>query len=194
MRQMKNRRYLSFALIPCLLLPLGHACAVSMAEIPEAEIALIRAIGFFEAPRVIARVCGSENPASADTWNREVDDFERRRATEADQVRRLFWSTYGIAVPADEARGILAAKVERRLADEAAAYHVGTSTLCAVVSLFGGKRAFESKGFEETLQTLSGFEKQGVYDALKTSIENASPSERAEYRDRLIAYEPKHAH
>jgi hypothetical protein len=191
---MKTRHCLSFALIPCFLLGIGRAIAATTAEIPEPEIALIRAIGFFEAPRVIARVCSSANPASAANWNKEVDDFETRRAVEADQVRRIFWATYGLAVPADEARTILATKVEQRLADEAAAYHVGTGTLCAVVSLVGGKRAFESKGFEETLQTLSGFEKQGVYDTLKTSIENSSPSERVEYRNRLVSYETKRAH
>jgi hypothetical protein len=190
---MRPSRHLSFALIPVLLL-FNPAMAVTASDIPEPEVALIRAIGFFEAPRVIARVCGSANPASAESWNHEVDDFEHRRAAEAERVRRLFWTTYGLAVPADEARAILAAKVERRLADEAAAYHVGTRMLCAVVSLFGGKRAFESKGFEETLQTLAGFEKQGAYEALKTSVERASANERAEYRDRLIAYEPKPAH
>jgi len=171
-----------------------NATALTNADIPEPEIALIRAIGFFEAPRVIAQVCGGRNPSSAEQWNREVQDFETRRAAESERVRRIFWSTYGLAIPAAEARAILAAKVERRLADEAAAYHVGTGMLCAVVSLFGGKRAFESKGFEETLRDMDRFEREGAYATLKKNVERATPEERTVYRERLDGYAPKGAH
>jgi hypothetical protein len=183
-----------FSCLAVVLLTSIRAQAVTNADIPPPEVELIRAIGFFEAPRVIAGVCSEANPSSAAEWNREVEDFEHRRAAEGEEVRRLFWGTYGLAVAPDDARAILAAKVKRRLADEADAYHVGNGLLCTIVSLFGGKRVFESKGFEETLRNLSQFEKQGAYTELRTRIEKLPPEDRGEYRKRLMAYEPKPAH
>jgi len=60
-----------------------------------------------------------------------------------------------------------------------------------VVSLLGGKKAFETKGFEETMQSLDSFEKAGEYERLKARIAAATPLEKAQYKERLLAYQPK---
>ncbi len=59
------------------------------------------------------------------------------------------------------------------------------------MALVGGKRAFETKGFEETMQSLEHFEQTGEYARLKARIAVATPSEKAQYRERLLAYQPK---
>ena len=51
------------------------ASALTQADIPEPEITLIRAIGFIEGPRFIARACTRANPASAAGWDCEVFEF-----------------------------------------------------------------------------------------------------------------------
>lgn len=169
------------------------ARGASQADIPEAEVTLIRAIGFIDGPRIIARACAKANPSSAEGWAREVASFEQRRAAESARTHKLFADTYSAAIAAAEAQAIVDAKIEARLADEAAAKHIGTGTLCLVVSLLGGKRAFETKGFEETMQSLASFERAGEYQRLRERIAEAAPESRSLYRERLLAYQPKPA-
>ena len=167
------------------------ASSLTQADIPEPEITLIRAIGFIEGPRFIAKACTRVNPSSAAGWDREVSDFEQRRAGEAAKTRKIFSETYSRAVAAPEALAILGAKVDNRLDQEAAAKHLETGTLCLVVALIGGKRAFETKGFEETMQSLDSFEKAGEYDRLKGRIAAATPQEKTQYKEKLLVYQPK---
>ncbi len=171
----------------------GAAGALTQADIPEAEVTLIRAIGFIEGPRFIARACSRANPSSAAGWDKEVAEFEQRRAAQAALARKLFSETYSKAIPEQEALAILGAKVDDRIEQEAAVKHLGTSTLCLVVTLIGGKRAFETKGFEETMQSLEHFEQIGEYARLKARIAAATPLEKELYRERLLAYQPKPA-
>ncbi len=171
-------------------LPLA-AGALTQADIPEPEITLIRAIGFIEGPRFIAGACTRANPASAADWDREVAEFEQRRAGQAAKTRKLFAETYGRAVPQREALAILAAKVEDRIEQEAAAKHLPIGVLCLVVKLVGGKKAFETKGFEETMKSLDDFEEAGEYARLKARIAVATPLEKAHYREELLLYQAK---
>lgn len=167
------------------------ARSLTQADIPEPEITLIRAIGFIEGPRFIAKACTRANPSSAAGWDREVSEFEQRRTAEAAKTRKLFSETYSRAVAEQEALAILGSKVDNRLDQEAAAKHLETGTLCLVVALIGGKRAFETKGFEETMQSLDYFEKSGEYERLKARIAAATPLEKAQYKEKLLVYQPK---
>lgn len=167
------------------------AAALTQADIPDPEITLIRAIGFIEGPRFIARACTRANPASAAGWDREVAEFEQRRAADAAKTRKLFAETYGRAVAAQEALAILGAKVDDRIKQEAAAKHLPIGVLCLVVKLVGGKKAFETQGFEETMQSLDHFEKTGEYERLKARIAAATPMEKAQYKEKLLVYQPK---
>ena len=187
---MPRQWFVSLLILTLASLP-GAAEALAQVDIPEAEITLIRAIGFIEGPRFIARACTRANPSSAAGWDREVAEFEQRRAGEAALARKLFSETYSKAVPEQEALAILGAKVDDRIEQEAAAKHLGAGTLCLVVALVGGKRAFETKGFEETMLSLEHFEQTGEYARLKARIAAATPSEKAQYRERLLAYQPK---
>lgn len=186
-------RRLAASLLFLLGLPVATNAASSLTQedIPESEITLIRAIGFIEGPHFIAKTCTRANPSSAAGWDREVAEFERRRAAEAANTRRLFSETYSRAIAEHEALVILGAKIGERLDQEAAAKHLDIGTLCLVSALIGGKRAFESKGFEETMQSLDAFEKAGEYDRLKARIAAATPQEKAQYKEKLLVYQAK---
>jgi hypothetical protein len=161
--------------------------------IPEPEYTLIRAIGFIEGPPLIAKTCAKANRLSAGLWDKEVNSFEHRRADQAAQARRIFADTYGQSMSHAELLAILEEKVRNRLVEEAAVNHVTPSTLCLVVSLVGGKKAFETPGFEETMHLLDAFDKAGDYRRLGAKIADESSAERMKYVQRLRAYQMKPA-